>query len=91
MPQSSNDIRVVWKVNELFFAICSKGIYPDIAEAKHEYWSSFAPLPLEIVMAAGQKAKDDKLSGISMFVCHLPNRSFFKLAPRSPSSSFLGE
>ncbi|KAJ8440151.1 hypothetical protein Cgig2_003476 [Carnegiea gigantea] len=38
------------------------GIYLDIAEAKHEYWSSLAPLPLEIVMAAGQKAKDDNLS-----------------------------
>ncbi|URE26206.1 hypothetical protein MUK42_07320 [Musa troglodytarum] len=25
------------------------GIYPEIAAAKHEYWSSFAPLPLEVV------------------------------------------
>lgn len=46
-----------------YWGLCVKyGIYPDIAEAKHEYWSSFAPLPLEIVMAAGQKAKDDNLS-----------------------------
>lgn len=46
-----------------YWGLCVKyGIYPDIAEAKHEYWSSLAPLPLEIVMAAGQKAKDDNLS-----------------------------
>ncbi|XP_042065153.1 coiled-coil domain-containing protein SCD2-like isoform X2 [Salvia splendens] len=35
------------------------GICTDIAESKHEYWSSFAPLPLEIVLSAGQKAKQD--------------------------------
>lgn len=33
------------------------GIYPEIAAAKHEYWSSFAPLPLEVVSSAGQKNK----------------------------------
>ncbi|KAF3337126.1 Coiled-coil domain-containing protein SCD2 [Carex littledalei] len=35
------------------------GIYPDIAVSKHEYWSSLAPLPLEVVLSAGQKAKDE--------------------------------
>lgn len=34
------------------------GIQADIARAKHEYWSSFAPLPLEIVLSAGQRARD---------------------------------
>ncbi|KAH7664036.1 Tropomyosin domain-containing protein [Dioscorea alata] len=34
-------------------------IYPEIAVAKHEYWSSLAPLPVEIVLSAGQKAKED--------------------------------
>ncbi|XP_010237694.1 coiled-coil domain-containing protein SCD2 isoform X1 [Brachypodium distachyon] len=34
------------------------GIYPDISISKYEYWSSFAPLPLEYVTAAGQRAKD---------------------------------
>uniref|UniRef100_A0A0D9XSG9 Coiled-coil domain-containing protein SCD2 n=1 Tax=Leersia perrieri TaxID=77586 RepID=A0A0D9XSG9_9ORYZ len=34
------------------------GIYPDISMSKHEYWSSFAPLPFEYVTAAGQRAKD---------------------------------
>jgi len=34
------------------------GIQPDIAGGKHEYWSSFAPLPLEIVLSAGQRARD---------------------------------
>ncbi|XP_031102085.1 coiled-coil domain-containing protein SCD2 isoform X3 [Ipomoea triloba] len=36
------------------------GIQSDIAAAKYEYWSSFAPLPLEIVLEAGQNAKDEK-------------------------------
>lgn len=27
--------------------------------SKHEYWSSFAPLPLEVVISAGQKAKEE--------------------------------
>jgi hypothetical protein len=26
---------------------------------KHEHWSSLAPLPLEVVLSAGQKAKDE--------------------------------
>ncbi|KAH0927879.1 hypothetical protein HID58_020135 [Brassica napus] len=34
------------------------GIQADIARAKHEYWSSFAPLPLEIVLSAGQRARE---------------------------------
>ncbi|CAA6668333.1 unnamed protein product [Spirodela intermedia] len=35
------------------------GIYPEIAESKHEHWSSLAPLPFEIVVSAGQKAKEE--------------------------------
>ncbi|KAK4377034.1 hypothetical protein RND71_003330 [Anisodus tanguticus] len=35
------------------------GICADIASSKHEYWSSFAPLPFELVISAGQKAKED--------------------------------
>ncbi|CAA3022034.1 Hypothetical predicted protein [Olea europaea subsp. europaea] len=35
------------------------GICADIAVSKHEYWSSFAPLPFEIVLSAGQKAKEE--------------------------------
>lgn len=35
------------------------GICADIAVAKHEYWSSLAPLPFEIVLSAGQKAKEE--------------------------------
>ncbi|XP_039115165.1 coiled-coil domain-containing protein SCD2-like isoform X2 [Dioscorea cayenensis subsp. rotundata] len=34
-------------------------ILSDIAEDKYEYWSSFAPLPLEVVISAGQKARDN--------------------------------
>lgn len=35
------------------------GICADIALSKHEYWSSLAPLPLEVVLSAGQKAKEE--------------------------------
>lgn len=35
------------------------GICADIAASKHEYWSSFAPLPFELVISAGQKAKEE--------------------------------
>lgn len=35
------------------------GICADIAVSKHEYWSSLAPLPFEIVISAGQKAKEE--------------------------------
>ncbi|CAM8957254.1 unnamed protein product [Rhodiola kirilowii] len=35
------------------------GICADVAVSKHEHWSSLAPLPFEIVLSAGQKAKDE--------------------------------
>ncbi|XP_010909766.1 coiled-coil domain-containing protein SCD2 [Elaeis guineensis] len=35
------------------------GIYPEIAMSKYEHWSSLAPLPLEVVISAGQKAKEE--------------------------------
>ncbi|XP_078447082.1 coiled-coil domain-containing protein SCD2-like isoform X2 [Wolffia australiana] len=35
------------------------GIYPEIAESKHEHWSSLAPLPFELVVSAGQKAREE--------------------------------
>ncbi|KAL3500965.1 hypothetical protein ACH5RR_035414 [Cinchona calisaya] len=35
------------------------GICADIAIGKHEYWSSLAPLPFEVVISAGQKAKEE--------------------------------
>ncbi|KAF2545274.1 hypothetical protein F2Q70_00023992 [Brassica cretica] len=42
-----------------YWGLCVRhGIQSDIARAKHEYWSSFAPLPLEIVLSAGQRARD---------------------------------
>lgn len=34
------------------------GIHADIAEAKYKYWSTFAPNPVEVVLAAGEKAKE---------------------------------
>ncbi|XVF06572.1 hypothetical protein REPUB_Repub06bG0060800 [Reevesia pubescens] len=42
-----------------YWSLCVEhGIQAEIAGAKHEYWSSFAPLPVEIVLAAGQRAKE---------------------------------
>ncbi|XP_024023437.1 coiled-coil domain-containing protein SCD2 isoform X2 [Morus notabilis] len=35
------------------------GICADIAGSKHEHWSSVAPLPFEVVISAGQKAKEE--------------------------------
>jgi len=39
------------------------GIYADIAERKQEYWSLLAPLPMEVVLSAGEKARDENSSG----------------------------
>ncbi|KAF5746383.1 coiled-coil domain-containing protein SCD2 [Tripterygium wilfordii] len=35
------------------------GFCADVAVSKYEYWSSLAPLPFEIVISAGQKAKEE--------------------------------
>ncbi|CAL5400641.1 unnamed protein product [Camellia sinensis] len=43
-----------------YWSLCvHHGIHAEIATARHEHWSSFAPLPVEVVLAAGQKAKDE--------------------------------
>ncbi|KNA21776.1 hypothetical protein SOVF_039960 [Spinacia oleracea] len=39
------------------YVICA-----DIAGSKYEHWSRFAPLPFEVVISAGQKAKEDFLN-----------------------------
>ncbi|KAL4289457.1 hypothetical protein AHAS_Ahas19G0388100 [Arachis hypogaea] len=35
------------------------GICADVAVSKYELWSSLAPLPFEVVLSAGQKAKEE--------------------------------
>ncbi|XP_047152444.1 coiled-coil domain-containing protein SCD2-like [Vigna umbellata] len=43
-----------------YWGLCVQhGIHVDIAEAKYKYWSMFAPNPVEVVLAAGQKAKEE--------------------------------
>ncbi|XP_062110709.1 coiled-coil domain-containing protein SCD2-like isoform X2 [Humulus lupulus] len=43
-----------------YWGLASKyGICADIAVTKYEHWSSLAPLPFEIVVSAGQKAKEE--------------------------------
>ncbi|KAJ6672174.1 FAS-BINDING FACTOR-LIKE PROTEIN [Salix viminalis] len=39
------------------------GICADLAVSKHEHWSSLAPLPFEVVISAGQKAKEESDRG----------------------------
>ncbi|KVH98102.1 hypothetical protein Ccrd_023672 [Cynara cardunculus var. scolymus] len=39
------------------------GVCADIAGSKHEHWSSFAPLPFEVVISAGQKAREESWHG----------------------------
>ncbi|KAJ6410497.1 hypothetical protein OIU84_007276 [Salix udensis] len=39
------------------------GICADIALSKHEHWSALAPLPFELVISAGQKAKESDKGG----------------------------
>ncbi|KAK9090014.1 hypothetical protein Sjap_023191 [Stephania japonica] len=46
------------------------GIFVDVAVMKHEHWSSLAPLPFEVVISAGQKAKEESREGRND-----PNRS----------------
>ncbi|CAI9115541.1 OLC1v1016464C3 [Oldenlandia corymbosa var. corymbosa] len=43
-----------------YWSLCVQyGIHPEMAPARNEYWSSFAPLPTEVVLSAGQRAKDE--------------------------------
>nr|XP_010904828.1 coiled-coil domain-containing protein SCD2 [Elaeis guineensis] len=49
-----------------YWKLCvNYGIHADVAETKHEHWSSLAPDPMEIVLSAGQKARDGNLSEIA--------------------------
>ncbi|CAA3007753.1 Hypothetical predicted protein [Olea europaea subsp. europaea] len=42
------------------WSLCVRyGVHAEIAGAKYEYWSSFCPLPTEVILNAGQKAKDE--------------------------------
>ncbi|KAK8634180.1 hypothetical protein V6N13_015008 [Hibiscus sabdariffa] len=46
-----------------YWSLCVEhGIQADIACVKYEYWSSLAPLPVEIVLAAGQRAREEDIS-----------------------------
>ncbi|GFY91996.1 hypothetical protein Acr_08g0003920 [Actinidia rufa] len=45
-----------WLARYWRLCVCH-GIHAEIAVARYEYWSSFAPLPVEVVLSAGQKAK----------------------------------
>lgn len=42
----------------------------DIAVSKHEYWSSLAPIPLEVVNSAGEKAREESWDGADFFLCN---------------------
>ncbi|WJX85496.1 hypothetical protein P8452_67941 [Trifolium repens] len=43
-----------------YWNLCLKhGIHAEIAEAKWKYWSTFSPNPVDVVLAAGEKAKKE--------------------------------
>ncbi|KAG6397877.1 hypothetical protein SASPL_139327 [Salvia splendens] len=45
------------------WSLCIRhGVHAEIAEARHEYWSRFASRPVEVILAAGHKAKDAQYS-----------------------------
>lgn len=46
------------------------GICMNIAVSKHEHWSSVAPLPFEVVISAGQKAREESWDGAKLFFCN---------------------
>ena len=52
------------------------GIHAEIAEPRHEYWSRFASRPVEVILAAGRKAKDVHHSGRHHFRCLVKIFSF---------------
>ncbi|XP_050384113.1 coiled-coil domain-containing protein SCD2-like [Argentina anserina] len=42
-----------------YWSLCAEhGIHAEIATARHEFWSSLAPLPVEAVLEAGKKARE---------------------------------
>nr|GLL30544.1 coiled-coil domain-containing protein SCD2-like isoform X1 [Ipomoea trifida]GMD04688.1 coiled-coil domain-containing protein SCD2-like isoform X2 [Ipomoea batatas] len=52
-----------------YWGLCVEhGIHADIAGIKHEYWSSFAPSPNEVVLEAGQRAKNE--NSLETVVCN---------------------
>ncbi|XXG82284.1 hypothetical protein AAC387_Pa10g0265 [Persea americana] len=47
-----------------YWKLCVRhGLYAEISGGKLEYWSSLAPLPLEVVLSAGQRAKEESSTG----------------------------
>ncbi|KAI4372596.1 hypothetical protein MLD38_010808 [Melastoma candidum] len=43
-----------------YWSLCLRhGIHAEVAGAKQDNWSSFAPSPADVVLAAGQKAKEE--------------------------------
>ncbi|KAJ0896162.1 putative Coiled-coil domain-containing protein SCD2 [Helianthus annuus] len=48
-----------WLARYWGLAVRHGSICADVAVSKHEYWSSLAPLPFEVVVSSGQKAKEE--------------------------------
>lgn len=66
IPAWSTSVLLDWDFCHNLFSLirfilflCPSGICADIAVSKYEYWSSLAPLPFEVVISAGQKAKEE--------------------------------
>jgi hypothetical protein len=57
VPDTEQFIHHIYPIHVILFIFI--GICGDVAVSKHEYWSSLAPLPFEVVVSAGQKAKEE--------------------------------
>ncbi|XP_027351007.1 coiled-coil domain-containing protein SCD2-like [Abrus precatorius] len=67
-----------------YWGLCVQhGIHADIAETKYKYWSMFAPNPVEVVLAAGEKAKEESGGNVnctSFFSCFKDHRDLKELS-----------
>ena len=46
------------------------GIHAEISKERCDYWSAFAPLPVEVVISAGQKAKEANGKSTFLHILH---------------------
>lgn len=59
IPDIMSDLFICTSIYLYLYIFVYVGIYPETAAEKHEHWSSLAPLPFEVVLSAGQKAKEE--------------------------------
>ncbi|CAI9784315.1 unnamed protein product [Fraxinus pennsylvanica] len=63
LDQQNCQIQLFYAVNVCNLRTTLPSVHAEISGAKYEYWSSFCPLPAEVILNAGQKAKDENSMG----------------------------